>query len=641
MKSKYMAIVMLLLLSALMYAQEEETNKTEKINHYKIVVSATLEETTTDKIGNSVTVVTAEEIERMQARTVLDVLSLVPGLQIIQNGGLGGTASVFIRGAKSEHTLLMIDGVEMNDVISPGRSYNFADLTTDNIERIEIIRGPQSILYGSDAIGGVINIITRKADGDFKGYGYVEGGSYGTYRGQASVTGGNDGVNFAAAGSYIKNDGFSAADEELEGNSEEDGYRNTSFSARLGLKPTDKSGIDFTMRYIDASADIDGGGGAFNDDPNSTVDTKQLTLRGQGKALVLDNKLELITGLAYSSTERITENGVDAVNPFSSSNATYNGDLMKFDGRATFHANENIRMTAGFETEEETGFSEYRSEGAWGPYVDIFDEQAVRTNSFFGLLSSSFDTLTATAGVRYDDHDLFGDKTTYRLTIAYTIPTSHTIIRGSFGTGFKAPSLYQLYSSYGSESLEPEESTGWDVGIEQPFANAQIRVGANWFYTDFENMIDFDSLTFTYANIAEAKSQGFEVFAKARVIEGVEVEANYTYTDAEEETTEEKLLRRAKHRANAQLNFIPMEGVNLNINGLYVGTREDQVYVGWLPERIELESFFLINVAGSVKVMDQLTVFGRIHNLFDEEYEWVSGYATAGLSGYFGAKVAF
>jgi vitamin B12 transporter len=629
-----------LLFPVLLVAQEDESKK-PAIPRYDVVVSATLEETTTDKVGSSVTVITAEQIEKMQARTVLEALQFAPGVEIAQNGGLGQTASVFIRGAKSEHTLLMIDGVEMNDIISPGRSYDFAHLTTDNIERIEIIRGPQSVLYGSDAMGGVINIITKKGAGEFSGRAMVEAGSYATYRTVGSVNGSSDMVNFAASGSYLKNDGFSAANEELDGNQETDGYENASFSGHLGMKPTEKTGFDLYMRYTDSQADIDNGGGAFNDDPNNFTDYQQLSLRGQGKALVLDNKLELVAGLSYSKTDRAQTNDVDVYSPFVSVTAEYRGDLISFDARATYFANENFLLMAGFESQEETGSSEYTSVSEYGPYTSIFDEQSVSTNSVFGQAVISYEGLNATAGVRYDDHEMFGDKTTVRATAAYAIKGTGTILRGSVGTGFKAPSLYQLYSSFGSLTLEPEESTGWDLGIEQALVEGSLSIGATWFFTEFENMIDFDNYTYMYMNFAEAESQGLELFATANLLDNVTFFGSYTYTDAKDNTTDEKLLRRAEHRANGSLNVALCDKANLTLSGIYVGPRDDSVYVGFMPSTVELDSFFLLNLAGSYDVMEQFRLFGRLHNLFDEEYEWVSGYATAGVSGYFGGSISF
>jgi vitamin B12 transporter len=631
-------LILLLLFSTALFAQETECEEEIK---YDIVVSATLEETTTDKVGSSVTVITAEEIQRMQARTVVEVLKLIPGVQIVQNGGLGQTASVFIRGAKSEHTLLMIDGVEMNDVISPTRIYDFAHLTTDNVERIEILRGSQSILYGSDAIGGVINVITCEGTGKTAGSASLEGGAYGTYRGTARVGGGEENISYSAALSHVQNDGFSAADEELEGNSEEDGYENTSASAHLGIKPTEKTGLDFYLRYLDAGADVDSGGGAFNDDPNSLSDTQQLSVRGEGKALLLENRLELYAGVSYSSTEREAVNETDADHPFSSVDSEYSGDLVQVSARSTFHASDALTLTAGVETEEETGSSIYRSTSMFGPYEDVFEEQSVTTNSIFGLATLDRGDFNASAGLRYDDHDLFGEQTTWRVTGAWYLPGSGTILRASAGTGFKAPSLFQLYSDFGSELLHPEESTSWDVGVEQTFADGDVRLGATWFYSEFENMIDFSSFTFRYENIAEAESKGLELFAFAAVNEMVEVHANYTWTDAMDTVNDEKLLRRAEHQVNGRVNIAITPRAQLNLNGLYVGPRDDMTFVGFLSQRVELEEFFLVNLAASYEITEQFTLFGRLDNLFDEDYQWVYGYATAGLSGYAGLRIGF
>lgn len=223
-------------------------------------------------MASSITVITAQEIREKQKTTVLEVLRTVPALDVVQTGGPGRETAVFIRGAKSEQTLVLIDGVEMNDPTSPRRAYDFAHLTTDNIERIEVLRGPQSPLYGSDAMGGVINIITKKGKEKMAAFASGEYGSFETLIGKAGVSGGNRLVNYSLGLSYSDTEGISAANEK-------DGYRNKSVSARVGFTPTEFFDLDFIFRYTDAKADIDNFGGAGGDDPNNTTKTKQLFFR--------------------------------------------------------------------------------------------------------------------------------------------------------------------------------------------------------------------------------------------------------------------------------------------------------------------------------------------------------------------------
>jgi vitamin B12 transporter len=221
-----------------------------------VVVTATKLETPVSEIASSVTVITAEEIENRQPTSALDVLRTVPGLDVVRQGGLGQQTSVFLRGGNSTHTLVLVDGIEMNDPANPGRSFDFATLGTDNIERIEIVRGPGSTLYGSDAIGGVINIITRKGSGKPTITLSAEGGSFETHQEKLSLSGGNDLWNYSLAASFIESNGISAADERY-GNSERDGYDRTSVSSRIGITPTTNFDLDFFLRYFDSEADLE------------------------------------------------------------------------------------------------------------------------------------------------------------------------------------------------------------------------------------------------------------------------------------------------------------------------------------------------------------------------------------------------
>ena len=619
---------------------KEEKTKEEKTE--EIVITATRIETASREVGSSITVITNQQIEERQNTTVLEVLRTVPAVDVVRSGGPGGQTSVFIRGAKSEHTLVLIDGIEMNDPITPGRSYDFANLTTDNIERIEIIRGPQSTLYGSDAIGGVINIITKRGKGKPRGFMSAEGGSFNTFTEKAGVSGGNQWANYSLGISRWDTDGISAANEK-DGNHEKDGYENTSISTRLGVTPAENLDTDFILRYINAKADIDNSGGVGGDDPNNKADSEQLFLRTQARLSLFNDLWEQKLGFSLTDLDRDYRNDTDADHPSDLDRSSYDGKILKFDWQHNLYLHETNTLTLGVENEEEKGKSKYYSESAWGPYSSNFKEKTARTTGYYlqdqvKLWDSWFTTL----GVRLDDHSKFGSETTYRITSAYLVRQTGTKFKGTYGTGFKAPSLYQLYSpQYGDQNLDPEESTGWDIGVEQSLFDKKLILGVTYFSNEFDELIEFESGTSKYINVAETETQGVEVFASVRPIDDLTLRASYTYTDTEDKETGKDLLRRAQNKFGLDVNYQFMDKGNVNLSLVYVGKRDDNDYSTWPATRVELDDYVLANLAASYDITRNIQVFGRVENFLDEDYEEVKGFGTPELSAFAGCKLSF
>lgn len=632
-------LLLLILLPGSSRAQDTERERTQEAK--KVVVTATKMETPAREIGSSVTIITGREIEDRQQRTVLDVLRTVPSLNIAQNGGPGGTASVFIRGAKSEHTKVLIDGIVMNDPISPGRAYDFAHLTTDNIERIEILHGPQSGLYGSDAFGGVISIITRKGQGKPTGSLSVEGGSYGSLQTRAQVSGGDELVNYSLGFSSRDTDGLSAASER-DGNREQDGYSNDSVSARLGLTPTDNLQTDFLLRYLDTSGEIDNFGGVGGDDPNHTTRSEQLFFRSQVRLSLLDDSWDQELGFSLSDHDRKDRNDTDADHPVDLSRSSFEGDVLEFDWQHHFFLSEDNTLTLGAEAEEERGASSFYSESSFGPFTSNFPKQTARNNGYFVQDHVRLnDALAATLSARLDDHSRFGSETTYRIAAAYTVSDTHATIRGSYGTGFKAPSLFQLFSQFGDPTLEPEMSKGWDFGVEYSIDEASTTMGAIAFHNDFEDLIQFDGGTSTYMNVAEAQAEGFELFIATDLTTNTEVRASFVSTDTEDEVTGLDLLRRAKEKFGLDVHYNHPTGGSVNIGLTYVGKRFDNDFSSFPATRVQLGEYVLVNFAGAYELQEDIRVFGRIDNLLDERYEEVKGFGTPGIAAFAGLEFSF
>lgn len=631
-----MALVMTLCATA---GAEEKSTRLEEV-----VVTANRLETATAEVGSSITVITAKEIEQRQQTFLLDVLRSVPSIDVVQSGGPGGTTALFMRGANSAHTLVLLDGIELNDPSSPSGAFDFANLPTDNIERVEILRGPQSTLYGSRAMGGVINIITKRGKGDPTGFFSAQGGSFRTTTEKAGISGGTDRYNYSLGLSRFDSDGFSAAGKKY-GNTENDGNHNTSIKSLLGITPTSNLTIDFIVNYLKNRTDLDNSGGVGGDDPNYVQKNEQLSLRSQADLTLFDNRWQQRLGVSLNKLNREVTNGIDAAHPSDLSLGTFDGRGVTVDWQHTLHLHESNSLTLGIESKEETAKSDYYSESAWGPYSNPSEEHTARTTGYY--LQDQlrlWDAWFTTLGVRLDDHSNFGTKATYRFTSAYSIKQTNTTVKGSYGTAFKAPSLDQLYApGYGDKNLNPERSTGWDLGIEQSLPGRNITMGATYFHNDFDDLIIYNSTLNKLGNIARATTRGVELTASVRPVDELSLRASYTYTMTKDKETGLELLRRAKNKVNVDGNYRFQKNANLTLGIIYVGSRFDTVFDPntFAATRVKMSRYLLANLAASYDVSKNLQVFGRVDNLFDKNYEEITGYGTAGISAFGGIKVSF
>ena len=607
----------------------------------EIVVTATRLETPGRELGSSITVITNEQIQQQGKATVADLLRSVPSLDVAQSGGSGQTASVFIRGAKSEHTLVLIDGVVMNDPSSTGRGFDFGKLAASNIERIEIVRGPQSTLYGSDAMGGVINIITKKGAGKTSGFLSAEGGSYKTLTTEAGVGGSAQAYNYSVDLSRMQTDGFSAASTKY-GNTEKDGHTNTTLSARLGITPLKNFDADLILRYVNDHFDLDNFGGPGGDDPNFTGKSKRLFMRAQSRLSLFNEFWEQKIGFSFSDHSQRFNNDIDAAHPLDRERSTYNGQIVKFDWQHNLYLHETNTLTLGAEAKRETASSTYYSESFFGPYSSDFEKQSARTAGFyFQDKIRLWDSWFTTLGARVDDHGKFGTKSTYRAASSYLIRKTSTRIKGSYGTGFKAPSLYQLYSMYGDQNLDPEKSTGWDAGVEQSFLKGRLKLDVTYFRNDFRNLIDFDSGAWKYVNVGKAQTKGVEISMHGKLTDELVLRAGYAYTTAKDAVSGERLLRRPRNKVSIGANYSFVPGGNVDIEAIWVDARSDFDYTSFPAARVKLHSYTLVNLAASYDITKNITILGRLRNLLNEKYEEVFGYGTPGFSAYGGVRVSF
>jgi vitamin B12 transporter len=544
----------------------------------------------------------------------------------------------------------MIDGVELNDPISPSRSYDLAHLSLESIERIEILRGPQSTLYGSDAMGGIINIITRKGEGKPRFHLSTQGGSYGTFANAAGLSGSADKIHYSLGVSHFRSDGFSAASASYAGNEEKDGYRNLSLSGRFGYRPLDNLSFDFSFRTINTKTDIDNFAGDYGDDPNNTQNYDALILKGQIRTLLLGNRWEQKLNLSYVNYDRTYKNPTDDIHPFDSYESQYKSKLWKLDWQHNLFLHEIYTLTFGVEYQHEQG-EQYYSESMWGPSSNVFPLQEAHTTGIY--LQDQIKVggrFFATLGVRRDYHSQTGSATTYHIAYAYFIQKTGTKLKATHGTGFKSPSLYQLYAPAtmwgpgGNKDLKPEETTGWDAGLEQNLFQNKLIISATYFSNTYENLIDYD-YALGYVNIREAFSRGAEFSLQARPTDSLLFSASYTRTKARTKSKDEDkntyLLRRPREKLTANLSYNFLEKGSVSVSLIQIGKRDDMDYPLWpaAPARVTLPGYTLLSASASFNIMANIQLFARLENILNQEYEMIKGYGTAGFSTYFGVKL--
>ena len=604
-----------------------------------IVVTANRAPQPLARVGQSITVLDAAEIARRQTATVVDLLRSVPGVTVARNGGIGGTTGVFIRGADSDQTVALIDGVKINDSASPGGGFNFGNLLTGNIDRIEVLRGAQSVLWGSQAIGGVVNMITRapteRLEANLRG-------EYG-YRNTAQVVGnvsGKAGPLSASVGAgYFRTDGISAF-SEARGGKERDGYENFGANAKVNLALTDAISIDARGWYADSTADIDGFAPpsyAFGDTLETTKTREIVGYTGLNAAF-LDGRFRNRLGFAYTDIRRRNDDG-----GFTTFAGDGRNERLEYQG--IFDIADGWLATAGLERET----SRYTTSSFGGPQ----QQARARIDSVYGqLVATPLSGLTVTGGVRHDDHDRFGGATTFGGSGVWTPGNGGTTIRASYAEGFKAPSLYQLQGDYGNQLLRPEQSKGWDAGVTQRLLEGAFEASATYFQRNSTDLIDFISCARpltgictgrpfgTYDNILKARARGVELTAVLRPVEALRFQANYTWTDARNRTPganlNKLLARRPSDSLTALADYSWGFGLQTGATATLVGSSFDNA-----SNARRIGSYVLVDLRGSFPITSNIEVYGRIENLFNQRYETTFQYGQPGRAGYAGVRLRY
>ncbi|MGO9133713.1 MAG: TonB-dependent receptor plug domain-containing protein, partial [Methylovirgula sp.] len=533
----------------------------------------------------------------------------------------------------SNHTKVLIDGIDVSDPSSPDGSFDFSNILTAGVDRIEVLRGPQSGLYGSDAVGGVINIITKSGSGPAQFHGSIEGGSFGTFNQTAGASGSVsrfsyafDIAHFHSSDTPVTPLGLVPPGRPVNA----DSYDNRTFSLKVVAQLTDNFDLGFVSRYLESDLHSTSDDFLGPEAIPSLSANHELFTRATGHLILFDGRFDQTLGLGYTNYNRsFTDPNSMPVVP-----SLYNGDRVKLDWLGNIKIVPGQVFTIGAEHQQ-----------------DELDDSSpvfarVMNDAGFAQLQSSFgERFFNTASVRYDANSQFGGRATYREAPAFLIPETGTKLKASVGTGFKAPSLDELYDNYpaygffANPALQPETSLGYDAGFEQSFFEKRLEFGATYFHNDIKNLIEINDSYTSYVNIGRATTQGAESFIALRPWTPLTLRGDYTYTAAFDDIAQQELLRRPKHKASLSAIWQATPKAQLSATVIYVGPWFDSNRDGTATE-IGAPGYVLVNLAASYDLGQGVTAFARVNNALNVHYQDPLGFQRPGLGVFGGLKIA-
>lgn len=624
-----------LLLSAALIASPAYAQDIPDSDAPELVVTATRVAQPASEIGQAVTVIDRAEIERRQTVVVSDLLATTPGVTVTRNGTLGALTGVRIRGAESDQTLVVIDGVRVNDPSSTGGGFDFGNLLSSSVERIEVLRGPNSVPWGSQAIGGVVNIITAAPTEGVQARASAEYGYADSVFASAGVSGAKGPVSGSLTGGYLKTDGISSAADGTE----RDGYHQYGATGRLGVEFTPGIGLDLRGYFADSRVELDGFPAptyAFADTADYSK-TQELYGYAGLHANFADGRFNNRVAFTIADINR------DNYEPAFGADPSFigRGRSERYEYQGDFRPLDQVRVVAGVERENSR-------------FNDGFTYADTGITSVYGqLIVKPLDILTLTGGVRNDDHEDFGNHTTFGANAALALRTG-TTVRASYGEGFKAPTLYQLFSDYGNRDLDPETARNFDFGVEQAFLDNRARVGVTYFNRRTRNQIDFrdcspaeqatigsicvDRPFGVYDNVARAEADGVEFTLALRPVDALTLTANYSYIHTENRSIganyDNELARRPQQTAsvNADYRF----GFGLSVGGT-VSLVDDSFNDAANTTRID--GYAIGGVRAEFPIGERFAIYGRVDNVTDASYQTVTGYGTYGRAAYGGVRL--
>ena len=629
-------------------AQQVPTSHAVAADADSIVVTATRAPLTLDEIPASITALDKAAIDRAQDIGVTELLLRTPGISIARNGGYGTSTSLRIRGAESDHSVVVIDGVKLNDPSSTGGGFNFANLLSGDIDRIEVLRGPQSILWGSQAIGGVVNIVTATPQKEIEGSFDLEAGSRDTVNARAAIGGRTGPLSWRLGGQSFTTDGISSHAAAF-GGKERDGYRNRNVSGRAELELADNVSVDLRGYYSSGRVEFDG----FNTDSADYGQNKEFVGYAGLNFALAGGRFRNRVAYAYTDTNR------DNFNPTRARQQSFDaeGRNKRWEYQGSFAVNDHISAIFGVENERSSFKSRSPAASLATPLPPFAVGKAELTSVYGQLSVQPIDGLTLNGGVRYDDHDRYGGQTLFAAGGVWKLSTG-TVLRASYGEGFKAPSLYQQFSEYGNVALDPEAAHGWEAGIEQQLFDRKLIVGATWFDRKTTNQIIYNSCSSTtanpmcfvpgdpttrrfgyYSNVARSEAHGIEATA-ALTLGGLTLDGNYSWIVSEDRSPGANfgkwLPRRPRNTANASVSYDFDFGLGLGAAVRWSGKSFDNP-----TNATRLDDYTLVDLRAEYALSDSVKLFARAENIFDEEYMTAYRYGSLGRSIYAGIRGRF
>lgn len=609
-------------------AQDEVVLTPKPVDNTEITVLATGSRLSIDQAGQPVSVIGAEEIASVQGPDITRVLERLPGVTIARNGGLGSTTSLFVRGANSQQLLVLVDGVRVADVAAPGGGYDFGNLVSGGLGRVELLRGSNSVIWGSEAIGGVLALTSRELDGAEAS---AEYGARDTFDGQVTAGVSREGYGVTLNGGYVRTDGLSQA----ASGSEVDGFRQWRTNGRARVELAQGLTARFAGRYTQGTLDIDGFPApdfVFADTPEYQ---KTREIGGRAGLAWTSDALDIDAGYQVSDTRRRYYDPTFSNDPTSQTQ----GQSRRAELVGAWKPTEGLRLDFGADHE-------------WSRIdIDAAPRRKANLSSGHALLGWYADAFTIAAGVRYDDHSRFGSEWTFGANGSVSL-TDAWRVRASYGEGFKVPTLYQLFSEYGNEALRPEKSRSYDAGIEYGDRNGALHLALTGFRRDSRDLIGFTSCAGAicedrpfgyYINVGRARATGFELELGTQLGTTLHAQAAYTYVKAVDRTEGSfnegtDLARRPRHALTVSADWTPVRSgalAELTLGGdiRLVGASYD-----FAGEFNRLGGYALGTIRATVPVGEHLEVFGRVENVTDEQYEVAGGYGTAGRSGFVGIR---
>lgn len=642
------AVLPLLFCSAAALSQEApRPDAAAPVTGADIVVAANRAPVDVERAVPSVTVLDKAAIDRAQDLSVADLLLRTPGVSLSRNGGYGTSTSLRIRGAEADQTVVVIDGVKINDPSSPGGGYNFANLLVGDAARIEVLRGPQSILWGSQAIGGVVNVVTPLPTQALEGSFDVEGGSRDTVTARAALGGITGPLAWRVGAQTFTTAGISA----LSAGTERDRYTNQNVQGRAILTLAPGVSADVRGSWANGRNDFDG----FSGDTFEYGQTREFVGYAGLNVDLFDARFRNRIGYGYTDTDR---DNLDPARPSQPRTFDAAGRNYRVEYQGTLALAAGVDAVFGVENE----VSRFRtaSSGFAAPFAlgDPARGRAGLTSVYGQLNLAPLAGLTLTGGLRHDDHSRFGGQTLFAGGGNWLLP-SGTVLRASYSEGFKAPTLYQLFSEYGNRALAPEQAKGWEAGAEQRFLDGRIAIGGTYFERRTRDQIIYNGCTTTstdplclvpgsttdrrfgyYRNVARAFARGIEAVARAQVGEHLGLDGNYSWIVSEDRSAGSAygnwLPRRPRNTANVSATYSFAGAGSLGVAARWAGSSFDDA-----ANRTRLDAYTLVDLRGELPLSGDVRLFARVENLFDERYETVARYGTLGRSVYAGLRGRF